>query len=104
MYNAKYIIPGLVVFIVLFSSPFWTNKVFGDGTYVPPELALPKGEKECIENTDLMRAEHMQILNTWRDMAIRQGRACLCGNQRQKIRHQPAEYLYEMSLQQKGFL
>ncbi len=73
MYNAKYIIPGLVVFFVLFSSPFWANKVFGDGGYKQPELALPKGEKECIENTDLMRAEHMQILDTWRDMAIRHG-------------------------------
>jgi hypothetical protein len=28
----------------------------------------------CIESTEFMRAEHMQILDSWRDMALREGK------------------------------
>lgn len=70
MYNAKYIVPGLVIFVVLFTIPFWSN--FGASKYERPALALPLTEKECIEPREFMAAEHMQLLNTWRDMALRE--------------------------------
>ncbi|WP_027187530.1 sulfate reduction electron transfer complex DsrMKJOP subunit DsrJ [Desulfovibrio cuneatus] len=70
MYNAKYIWPGIVIFIVLFSMPFWMNT--GQEQYTRPQLALPAGEKECVEPAEWMRANHMQLLNTWRDMALRE--------------------------------
>ena len=70
MYNAKYIVPGIVVFLILFTAPFWMN--FGAPTYERPTLALPLTEKECVEPREYMAAEHMQMLDTWRDMALRQ--------------------------------
>ncbi|GFM37455.1 sulfate reduction electron transfer complex DsrMKJOP subunit DsrJ [Desulfovibrio psychrotolerans] len=72
MYNTKYVIAGLVVFLALFTSPFWLN--MGKASYQRPELALPADAKECIEPVDYMRAEHMQILDTWRDQALREGK------------------------------
>lgn len=74
MYNAKYIIPGVLIAVVAFTSPFWLN--LGGKTYVYPEVALPTGEgkDKCIESKEWMRAEHMALLNTWRDEAIREGK------------------------------
>lgn len=73
MYNSKYIIAGLIVFVVAFSSPFWLNLL--TPRYERPALALPKDpdKKMCIEGVEYMRAEHMQILNKWRDVALRDG-------------------------------
>ncbi|MFV0350078.1 MAG: sulfate reduction electron transfer complex DsrMKJOP subunit DsrJ [Halodesulfovibrio sp.] len=74
MYNTKYVLPGLLIFLALFTSPFWAGKVFGTASYERPKLALPAGEKECIEPVEFMRTEHMQILDTWRDQALREGK------------------------------
>lgn len=72
MYNGKYIIPGLIAFVVLFTFPFWFNVLTGT-SYAKPELKLPADQKECIESVEYMRAEHMQLLNTWRDKVVRDG-------------------------------
>ena len=74
MNHAKYIIPGLVIAVVLFSAPFWLN--LGSKTYEYPDVALPTNSewKTCIEPTEWMRANHMDLLNTWRDEAIREGK------------------------------
>lgn len=72
MYNRRYIIPGILAFLVLFSSPFWANILTRQ--YVRPALALPVGEKECVESAEFMRAEHMRLLNEWRDAAMRDGK------------------------------
>lgn len=70
MYNAKYIWPGIVLFVVLFTAPFWLNA--GSSEYERPAVALPPAGTECIESREYMAAEHMQLLNTWRDMALRE--------------------------------
>jgi hypothetical protein len=70
MYNGKYIWPGIALFVALFSSPFWFN--IGSSPYERPAIALPLTEKECIEPREYMAAEHMQLLNSWRDMALRE--------------------------------
>ncbi|MFV0421191.1 sulfate reduction electron transfer complex DsrMKJOP subunit DsrJ [Oleidesulfovibrio sp.] len=72
MYNSKYIIPGLLIFVGLVTFPFWVNLVSAD--YSRPELALPTDQKECIEPVDYMRTEHMNLLDTWRDKALREGK------------------------------
>lgn len=75
MYNRRYIIPGLLVFIVLFSAPFWANALSSSKKpYKRPELALPANATECVEPAEYMRAEHMRILNEWRDAALRDGK------------------------------
>ncbi len=73
MYNGKYIIPALVIFVIAMSSPFWLN--FGSDKYEYPKVALPEGPgmEECIEDVEYMRANHMRLLNEWRDEALREG-------------------------------
>jgi hypothetical protein len=67
------IIIGLGLFIGLLCLPF----VIGKGLtheYKQPELKLPANEKQCIESKEFMRREHMQLLNDWRDWALRDGK------------------------------
>ena len=70
MYNAKAVILGILVFAVLFSTPFWAN-FGGTKDYKRPAIVLPQNEKECVEPVEFMRAEHMYLLNEWRDQALR---------------------------------
>lgn len=71
MYNAKAIIPGLVVAVAVFTAPFWIN--IGAAPYEYPAVVLPAPTEatECIEPVEWMRAEHMTLLNTWRDEVVR---------------------------------
>lgn len=72
MYNKRYIIPGIVIFILLFSFPFWFNVT--SEPFVRPAVLLPTDEKECIEPVAYMQSEHMRILDMWRDAALREGK------------------------------
>lgn len=71
MYNSGKIIPGLIIFVLLVSFPVWYN--LGDaGTAPDPEM--PKDDTlQCILPAAEMRAKHMQLLNEWRDDALRRG-------------------------------
>ncbi|MGE4537203.1 MAG: sulfate reduction electron transfer complex DsrMKJOP subunit DsrJ [Desulfovibrio sp.] len=69
MYNAKYIIPGILFFLALIFVPVGYN--MGKSFDVQPEL--PKDQKDCIEDAQVMRDKHMQILNDWRNTAVRDG-------------------------------
>lgn len=73
MYNAKYVIPAILVFVVIVTAPFWLNN--GTSKYEYPKIALPQGEgmEQCVEDVEFMRAEHMSLLNEWRDKALRDG-------------------------------
>ncbi|MBG0791629.1 MAG: sulfate reduction electron transfer complex DsrMKJOP subunit DsrJ [Desulfovibrionaceae bacterium] len=66
------IIVGLAIFIGLLTAPFAVGTM--TKTYKQPELKLPANEKKCIESTEFMRTEHMQLLNEWRDWALRDGK------------------------------
>ncbi len=76
MYNGGKILAGLVVFLAFFAFPFYYN--FGKANARPePKLNTPViqqlAEKKCVESRDFMRAEHMQLLNDWRDSVVRDG-------------------------------
>ena len=80
MYNAGKIIAGLIVFVALFTFPFYYN--LGKANAKPePKIDTPAilqwekehGKKECVESKEFMRAEHMQMLNNWRDSVVRDG-------------------------------
>ncbi|GAB4488806.1 MAG: sulfate reduction electron transfer complex DsrMKJOP subunit DsrJ [Thermodesulfovibrionales bacterium] len=76
MYNSGKIITGLIIFVLLALSPFLLN--FGKTPAVPkPSIDTPEinkmAVKQCIEPKAYMRAEHMQLLNNWRDAVVRQG-------------------------------
>ncbi len=65
MIDAK-IIAGLAVFTGLATGPVW----YGRKT-APPELAKAQGQ--CVEPVAFMRAQHMQLLDRWRNAVVRNG-------------------------------
>jgi hypothetical protein len=73
MNDKKYIILGLIIFVVIVTFPLWYNR----GKAAPaPELILTekaKAAKVCVRSTDYMKAEHMQLLDVWRDAVVRRG-------------------------------
>ena len=72
MYNGFAIVAGLVIFFAMLTAPFALGTMTKQ--YKEPELKLPVNEKECIESTEYMRTNHMQLLNEWRDWALRDGK------------------------------
>jgi hypothetical protein len=74
MSDKKIIITGLVIFLIMVTFPFWYNR----GKAAPaPELELTqkaKAAKVCVRSTDFMKAEHMQLLDEWRDSVVRRGK------------------------------
>ena len=73
MKDKKIIVTGVIIFIVITTFPFWYNR----GKAAPaPELVLTeraKAAKVCVRSTDYMKAEHMQLLDLWRDSVVRRG-------------------------------
>ncbi|MGF7184294.1 hypothetical protein GGQ84_000377 [Desulfitispora alkaliphila] len=73
---SRKIIFALVALAVIILVPFWYNMGHQN---VSPEISLNTPqiqaleEKECIEPTDYMRANHSQLLTEWRDSVVREG-------------------------------
>jgi hypothetical protein len=73
MYDAGKIIVGIVVFVILATSPLWFNALTKE-TPEEPKLQLPtNGSTECVEATEFMRTDHMELLNQWRNDVVRNG-------------------------------
>ena len=74
MYDAGKIIPGLIVFLGLVLIPVWYNAETGAAGH-KPELEKPDPGKydQCVLPAETMRADHMEILNDWRDRVVRGG-------------------------------
>jgi len=70
MYNGGKITIAIIIFIIIFTSPIWTNWLNPQKAH-KPEIVLPKDYKECIAETDYMKAYHMDLLNEWRDLVVR---------------------------------
>ncbi|MEW5767076.1 MAG: sulfate reduction electron transfer complex DsrMKJOP subunit DsrJ [bacterium] len=76
MYDKGKIIAGLIIFMALATFPFFYNK--GKAASAPePSLDTPviqqMSEKQCVKSAEFMRANHMKLLNEWRDSAVRDG-------------------------------
>jgi len=67
MYDAGKIIVGLVIFVGFVTFPFWGS--FGDTDVMPKPVIKTTGT--CVESAEYMRANHMQLLDTWRDDVVR---------------------------------
>lgn len=66
------IIAGIIIFFAVVTSPFWFN-MFVEKTPAP-ELVLTakaKAAEKCVRETDYMIANHMQLLDEWRDTVVR---------------------------------
>lgn len=71
MYNKRTVIPGLAILVLFVTFPLWFNGLSA-GPVPKPELP-PGGEKQCVAPAAEMRAEHMKLLNEWRDDVLRNG-------------------------------
>jgi len=76
MYNGGKIIAGLVIFLGLLTYPFYSNM----GRSIDkanPSLDTPVinqlEKKECVQPKEIMRTEHMKVLDQWRDAVVRDG-------------------------------
>ncbi len=66
------IITGLVIFVLAVLSPFWFNMVTTTQAMSEPELlGKAKTEKKCVLDKYDMRANHMSLLDEWRDSVVR---------------------------------
>jgi hypothetical protein len=72
MYNKRFIIPGLAIFVLIVTFPLWFN-AFSKASAVPKPELPPGGEKQCVASIPEMRANHMVMLNEWRDAVLRNG-------------------------------
>ncbi len=69
--SKKTIISGLVVFGIAVLFPFWYN-LGGTETVEAPELSeKAKAAKQCVLDKFDMRANHMSLLDEWRDSVVR---------------------------------
>ncbi len=95
LYNGGKILIGLAVFVAFVGFPFYFNlgKV---NAKIEPKINTPAIQKlapedrHCVQSKDFMRAEHMQLLNDWRDSVVREGNRIYSGMNGKK---------YNMSLQ-----
>lgn len=70
--NKNYIMMGLVGFVLAVLSPFWFNLVTTTQAAPKPELlGNAKEAKNCVLEKYDMRANHMSLLDEWRDSVVR---------------------------------
>jgi hypothetical protein len=72
MYDAGKIITGLIVFLALITFPIWYNQASG-AAITKPQLKIDTEAKECVAPTEYMRESHLELLNEWRDLVVRDG-------------------------------
>lgn len=78
MYNGGKIIFALAVFLIIATIPFTIN-LGKASAKIEPKLDTPEimkldvADRKCVESKEFMRAEHMQLLNNWRDSVLRDG-------------------------------
>ena len=92
LYDGGKIIVGLIIFLGLVTFPFFYN--MGRAVAKPdPKVDTPEilqwekdyGKKECVEPKAFMRAEHMKLLNDWRDSAVRDGQRLYVNSEGKKF-------------------
>jgi len=71
MNDKNKIVIGLIIFVAIVTFPFWYN--LGKASSAPePKLSeKAKVAKECVVPKEIMKQEHMQILDLWRDTVVR---------------------------------
>jgi len=72
MYDAGKVIAGIVIFLALITFPIWFNAVAGEEADAP-DLAIDPQYTQCVESTEYMKRNHMDLLNEWRDIVVREG-------------------------------
>ena len=69
MYDSGKVIPFLIVLVGLVTFPIWYGLASGANSAAP---TLQKADGDgCVESNEFMRSWHMDMLNGWRDDAVR---------------------------------
>jgi len=77
MYDGWKIIVGLIIFVGIATFPFLYD--VGKASIPPPDPKIDTPEiqkmtvKKCVESKSFMKAEHMVMINDWRDSVVRDG-------------------------------
>ncbi|MCX5812442.1 MAG: sulfate reduction electron transfer complex DsrMKJOP subunit DsrJ [Proteobacteria bacterium] len=71
MYDTGKIITGIILFLIIMLSPFWYNAFTGRAGYVP-DLKVATDARQCVEDAQYMKARHMDLLNYWKKVAVRE--------------------------------
>ena len=77
MYDGWKIIIGLIIFVGIATFPFLYD--VGKASIPPPDPKIDTPEiqkmavKKCVESKSFMKAEHMVMINDWRDEVVRNG-------------------------------
>ena len=97
MRNKTNIVVGVLVFLLVVTSPIWLNLGKSaeasevEVSYDTPTInALPEDERHCIYDADYMRENHMEILHQWKVQVVRDDN---------RVMVTPDGREYEMSLQ-----
>jgi hypothetical protein len=72
MHDAGKVIFGLVIFLAIVALPAWQQALTGE-LGGPPDLKIESKSPVCVAETAFMRSLHMDLLNDWRDEAVRDG-------------------------------
>ncbi len=76
MYDSRKIIPALAIFVALITSPMWLSH----GRPAAPDLKIDTpairklAERRCVEPAEYMKANHMQLVDSWKDEVVRHGK------------------------------
>ena len=71
MYDKGKVILGIVIFLALFTLPFWYSQITGDADAEPYREIPAEAGDQCVESADYMRANHMDLLDNWRNDVVR---------------------------------
>lgn len=88
MYDRGKIIAGILIFVGLFTFPFWYGR--GKAGSAPKlEIETPViqrlAKKSCVRPTPYMRANHMELLDSWRELVVREGKRFDLDSQGKKV-------------------
>jgi hypothetical protein len=89
IYDAGKIFTGLALFIVFLTAPIWLS---GGKSASPPDIKVDTpviqklSEKRCLEPTAYMKANHMELLGTWRRAVVRGGESVYVASDGKKYR------------------
>lgn len=70
MYDKTKVIAGLTLFLGVATLPFWIN--VGE-TKPMAKPVIKAGLEQCVESPEFMRANHMILLDEWRNSVVRDG-------------------------------
>ncbi|MBF0119242.1 MAG: sulfate reduction electron transfer complex DsrMKJOP subunit DsrJ [Desulfobacterales bacterium] len=81
IYDKNKIVIGIVIFLIISLFPIWYNHF--KNVPAPDPLLTEKAKiaKECVLPKVLMKTEHMQLLNSWRDSVVRDGKRLYTNSQ-----------------------